>query len=199
MKKPLLIAEVKTQSPFGYKSKLSWDEQFKIANKIGDIVSIHTNEKWGGGFELLDKAISLTNKPILAKGLHVRDSEINDAFTLGAEYVLTARDNMDTFLDGDYDGTTDGTIFIEPKSLCQLKKIIKYIKINELDYCLYEMRIVWNQRDLDTGLPKKETFKDARKIWKGWMCQASMIKTKDDIDPSADAVLIGEHLQNFIH
>ena len=69
-----IIAEVKTQSPFGYKSDKSWDELFEVANKVGDIISIHTDRRWGGSFELLQKARSLTNKPILAKGIHKNDA-----------------------------------------------------------------------------------------------------------------------------
>lgn len=35
MRKDLkIIAEVKTASPFGFKSEKSWDELFKVANKI---------------------------------------------------------------------------------------------------------------------------------------------------------------------
>ena len=34
-----IIAEVKTQSPFGWKSDKNWDELFMIANKIGNIIT----------------------------------------------------------------------------------------------------------------------------------------------------------------
>ena len=67
-----IIAEVKTHSPFGYTSEKSWDELFAVANEIRDILSIHTDPRWGGSFELLEKARSRTNKPILAKGIHDR-------------------------------------------------------------------------------------------------------------------------------
>ncbi len=63
-----IIAEVKIQSPFGFKSEKSWDELFVIAEKAGDIISIHTDARWGGSFELIKKAKSLTKKQILAKG-----------------------------------------------------------------------------------------------------------------------------------
>ena len=58
-------------------------------------------------------------------------------------------------------------------------------------------KVVWNSRDLVTGGLKKETFEDARKIWKGWLCQASNIKTVADIKEGADAVLVGSHLPEF--
>ena len=50
-----IIAEVKMKSPFGYRSKNTWDELFKAANRIGDIISIHTDERWGGSFDLVEK------------------------------------------------------------------------------------------------------------------------------------------------
>jgi indole-3-glycerol phosphate synthase len=48
-----IIAEVKTQSPFGFKSQKTWKELFKIASEAGDIISIHTDSRWGGSFDLL--------------------------------------------------------------------------------------------------------------------------------------------------
>jgi len=83
-----LIAEVKTKSPFGFRSKKSWDELFRIANEHGDWLSIHTDPRWGGSFELIKKARSLTKKPILAKGIHRSDKDIKQALKLGANYVL---------------------------------------------------------------------------------------------------------------
>ena len=71
-----IIAEVKTESPFGFKSERSWGELFAVANENGDILSIHTDSRWGGSFDLIKKAKSLTNKSILAKGIHATDSEV---------------------------------------------------------------------------------------------------------------------------
>lgn len=78
-----IITEVKTQSPFGYKSNEVWEELFNLANGFGDIISIHTNPKWSGSFKLLEKARGLTNKPILAKGLHETDDEIKRLLIMG--------------------------------------------------------------------------------------------------------------------
>ena len=50
-KKYQIIAEVKTKSPFGFQSPYSWEELFQLADKIGDIISIHTDSQWGGSFE----------------------------------------------------------------------------------------------------------------------------------------------------
>jgi len=59
------------------------------------------------------------------------------------------------------------------------------------------MKVVWNSRDLSDGGLKKETFEEARRLWKGWLCQASNICSVADIQDGADAVLVGTHLEEF--
>lgn len=172
-----IIAEVKTHSPFGWKSDKSWDELFEIANQISDIISIHTDSQWNGSFDLIRKAKSLTPKPILAKGIHATDEEVHKAVEAGADYVLVVGRIPKVFPE---------KCLIEPKSLAELKTIPKNFKV------------VWNSRDLETGGRKKETFSEARDLWKGWLYQASFIKTKDDIHPEAGAVLVGTHLIEFV-
>ena len=171
-----IIAEVKTQSPFGYKSDKTWEELFSVANKIGDVISIHTDLRWGGSFKLLEKARSLTRKPILAKGIHAEDEDIERAIKIGANWVLVV-----------------GRI---PKIYTE-KCLIEPLTLNELKNIPSEFRVVWNSRDLATGKSKSETFKEAREIWKGWLCQASHIKTVSDIESGADAVLVGKNLLSF--
>src|SRR5580698_3732423 len=83
-----LIAEVKAQSPFGYKSSKNRDELFELACRAGDIISIHTDLRWGGSFELLADARTKTDKPILAKGIHADDVLVEQAIECGADYVL---------------------------------------------------------------------------------------------------------------
>ena len=51
-----IIAEVKTQSPFGFRSQKSWDELFVIADSVGDMLSVHTDPRWGGSFDLIRRA-----------------------------------------------------------------------------------------------------------------------------------------------
>lgn len=172
----IIIAEVKTQSPFGFKSQKSWDELFAIANKVGDMISIHTDARWGGDFSLVTKAKSLTDKPILAKGIHATDEEIQKAIDAGADFVLVVGRIPKIHLD---------KCLLEPNTLEELSKIPKDVKA------------VWNSRDLETGGMKKETFKQAREIFPGWLCQASNIKTPADIEKGADAVLMGTHLEEF--
>lgn len=175
--KPLLIAEVKTQSPFGFRSEKSWEELFEIANQYGDMLSIHTDPRWGGSFELLARARAMTSKPILAKGLHTTDEEIEQALALGADKVLVVGRLPSVYRD---------KCFIEPYTL------------DELQLLPLDIQAVWNSRDLDTGALKTADFADARAVFPGWMCQASNIKTKSDIDPTADAILVGQNLEQFI-
>jgi indole-3-glycerol phosphate synthase len=174
----IIIAEVKTKSPFGFKSDKSWDELFEVANNNGDWLSIHTNPLWGGDFELIKKAKSLTDKPILAKGIHESDEDIEKALEMGADYVLVVGRIPKVHLD---------KCLIEPNSLKELGEVPKNCKV------------VWNKRDLATGGVKSETFKEAREIHKGWICQASLLKTKEDIEEGADAVLVGQELISFVN
>jgi indole-3-glycerol phosphate synthase len=175
----IIIAEVKTHSPFGpvtNDSNQSWDELFELANKVGDIISIHTDPRWQGSFDLVRKARKLTDKPILAKGIHATDDEVRLAVKAGADYVLVV---------GRYPRAYQRRCMIEPKSIEELRTIPNWFKI------------VWNSRDLDTGGLKTETFEKARNEFSGWLCQASNIRTKADILPGADAVLVGTHLLEF--
>ncbi len=72
----------------GYISTKSWDEMFVIAEKVGDIISIHTDASCDGSFELIKKTKSLTKKPILAKGIHETDESVVKAVASGADFVL---------------------------------------------------------------------------------------------------------------
>src|SRR3989344_5648980 len=163
-----IIAEVKTQSPFGYKSESTWNELFKVANEVGDIISIHTDSRWGGSFDLIKKAKSLTTKPILAKGIHKKDEDIQKAIDAGADFVLVV---------GRIPNIHKNKCLIEPFTLQEFKNIPQ------------DLTAVWNSRDLSNGKLKKESFKEARDIFKGWLCQASNIKHVDDIEKGANAII----------
>lgn len=171
-----VVAEVKTRSPFGYSSRESWDELFEIANQVGDIISVHTDFRWGGSFDLIEKARRLTSKPILAKGIHSNDKAVIKALEKGADYVLVVGRIPPMHLE---------RCWIEPCDLEQLK-------LMPLD-----SRIVWNSRNLQTGMPKNEAFEQTRELWKGWLCQASYIKEANDIKAGADAILVGTYLREF--
>jgi len=171
-----IIAEVKTHSPFGWESPKSWDELFEVADSIGDMLSIHTDPRWHGSFEILKKARKLTEKPILAKGIHHSDKDIQMAIDCGADWVLVV-----------------GRI---PKIHLE-KCLIELYTLEELASLPKGVRAVWNSRNLTDGSRKSETFEAARKSWDGWLCQASNIQTVDDIKTGADAVLVGTNLEKF--
>ena len=174
--KTTIIAEVKTQSPFGYRSDKTWDELFELANDIGDILSIHTDVRWGGSFDLIKKAKAMTSRPILAKGIHATDEKIQKAIDAGADYVLVV-----------------GRI----PNIHQDKLLIEPLTLEELATIPTDMKAVWNSRDLSDGRMKKEAFAEARATFPGWLCQASNIRTIDDIKDGTDAVLVGTHLEEF--
>jgi len=177
-----IIAEIKTQSPSGFVSRYSWDEIFHMAseNPHVDMLSIHTNPRWGGSLELIRKARALTNKPILAKGIHETDEEIMDAVQAGANFVLVV-----------------GRVPKVHKNICLLEPYT----VEEIKEYPVNTVVVWNSRDLK-ALPqeafKKETLYDVRLVWKGMLVQASNIQKKEDIHPLADAVLVGSHLIEFL-
>ena len=171
-----IIAEVKIQSPFGFKSSEKWDDLFKLAEEIGDIISIHTDSRWGGSFDLIAKARKMTSKPILAKGIHSNDSDIIKAIENGADLVLVV-----------------GRI----PEIYQEKCLIEPLNLEELSKIPSDFKVVWNSRDLSSGKLKKETFEQARELWDGWLCQASNVKSFADIKKGADAVLVGANLREF--
>jgi indole-3-glycerol phosphate synthase len=174
----LLIAEAKPVSPFAWRSDRTWDELFALAARVGDVVSVHTDARWGGSIDLIAKARTLTAKPILAKGIHASDDEIRAALAAGADFALVvgrlpAADLLPRCL-------------VEPNSVAELGRLPA------------GTAAVWNSRDLSTGGPKAETFAEARAAWGGWLCQASNLKTPADVAPGADAALVGEALPSFI-
>lgn len=171
-----IIAEVKTQSPFGYIAEQAWDELFRVAEEIGDIISIHTDPRWGGSFEILKRARSLTKKPILAKGIHATDDEVVRALEAGADWVLVVGRMPKVHVE---------KCLLEPLTLRELASIPQ------------NLRVVWNARDLADGKSKAETFIQARELFSGWLCQASHIRTIADIQEGANAVLVGTHLLDF--
>lgn len=173
-----IIAEVKTHSPFGWQSDKSWDELFILANKLGDIISIHTDPRWHGSFDLIAKARGLTDKPILAKGIHAEDADIEKAIKNGADFVLVVGRIPKVHLD---------------------KCLIEPLRLEELKTLPSEVKAVWNSRDLADGSKKAEDFNQARNIFDGWLCQASNISSIEDIDPKADAVLIGTRMPELAY
>jgi indole-3-glycerol phosphate synthase len=115
----------------------------------------------------------MTDKPILAKGIHANDNSIELAVEAGADQVLVVGRIPSVYAD---------RCLVEPYSL------------EELTQLPTGTRAVWNSRDLSTGGIKPESFTDARKMFTGWLCQASNIRTTQDIQTEADAILVGTYL-----
>lgn len=181
----LLIAEVKTKSPFGWEAEESWEERFAIADEYGDWVAVHTEEAWGGSFELLEKARAKTNKQLLAKGIHATDESVERAIAAGADAVLVVGRLPRIYRD---------KCLIEPSNLYELRKL-----------SLSGLRMVWNSRDVETGEPKTDpttkreiSFHDALSVYPRTYCQASYIRTPAEVHPEAKAVLVGTHLPEFV-
>jgi len=171
-----LVAEVKTHSPYGFESPYSWDHLFEIANRIGDIISIHAEEPWHGSLDLVRKAKTLTTKPILAKGIFATDHQVEAAVEAGASWVLVVNRIPKVYSE---------KCLIEPDSIAELQKLPP------------GTMAVWNSRNLDNGGIKPDDFSIARQEYLGWLCQASNIQHLKDINPLADAVLIGTHLPDI--
>lgn len=169
-----IIAEAKPKSPYGWQSKKTWQELFDIANEVGDIISVHTNPLWDGSLDLIREARSQTDKPLLAKGIHPRDEDIEQARAAGADLVLVVGRFVAAHVD---------VCLFEPYTLDQLRELPP------------EAQAVWNSRDLRrNGALKREPFRAAREVFPGTLYQASNIKSLTDIDPTASGVIIGQHL-----
>ena len=193
MTKPPFIAEIKTRSPFGFKSEEPWDDLFALASEHGDWVAVHTHPAWGGSFELLSKARAATRKPILAKGIHATDDEVQRALDLGVDYILTVGRISSLAKMGH-------TIF-EPLTMHQMLLPIY------ADPCPSGLKVMWNCRNLITGGWKDERWSWAanrpdllgvRQAYRGWLCQASGIRKPKNVMPDADAFIVGTHLRTFI-
>src|SRR5688572_3590830 len=114
-----IIAEVKRRSPFGWESNRSWDELLAVGNQIGHMIAIHTDLRWGGSFDDVAKARGMTDKAILAKGIHATDEEIERALDSGAHSVLVVMNDgrplpSEQYLD---------RCLIEPTKLSQLSEL----------------------------------------------------------------------------
>lgn len=183
MNKTIFIAEVKNKSPFGFYSKLALPELWELANQYGDWISVHTNYRWGGSFKWLKWCRDNTNKPILAKGIHSTDEEVDRALDLGADYVLVVNripesKNINKCL----------LEISDPKILAE--SLLEYPNV----------KYVYNSRDLKTGLEKENDLYDHYRYNCNWLCGASMIKNKYDPlirYPLCDAFIIGENLPAF--
>lgn len=180
--KPIFIAEIKTQSPFGFRSEHPFVSLMQYAITYGDWVSVHTNALWGGDYDAISFVRRNTNKPILAKGIHATDDDIQRALDHGADYVLVV------------DRIPKVNI---TKCLLELHRFDDVEKCNHMYFNDPSLKFVCNSRDLRSGLPKKMWELDRYTDMRLWTCQASGIKTQGHVQPNVNAFIVGEHLVNF--
>lgn len=131
---------------------------------------------------LVREACSRTDKPVLAKGIHHTDSEVEEALHWGAKYVLTVGRVSEDFV--------DRTIF-EPLNLEQM-----YLPM----FVHPQVKVMWNSRSLSTGKAKQHTVTDVRDGYKGWLAKASFILHPEDVykRTDIDAFIVGSDLRSFV-
>ncbi len=187
MKKQLFIAEIKTQSPFGFKSEKPFAELMELAIKHGDMIAVHDTALYGGDYETISFVRKHTDKPILAKGFHSTAESIELAFKHGATHVLVV------------DWCPDAKFFSKPNGI-----IYEFSSLDLYKQNLYRMdlfsSVMVNSRNLRTGNCNPEaTIENYRKVNnKAFLCQASNIRDIMQVNSDADAFIVGSQLQRFI-
>lgn len=130
--------------------------------------------------DLIRRAKGMTDKPILAKGIHQDDESIKEALRAGADNVLVVGRTPNDYKLRPF-------CWIEPYSIGQMGRLsLTYLDV-----------VVWNSRDLGTGEVKTETFDEARRVFEGMLVQASNIHSINDVRPGADGIIVGQNLQQF--
>ena len=186
MSKPIFIAEIKTQSMYGFQSKYHRETLIDYALQWGDWISVHTDPRFGGSFDDIYFIRKETKKPILAKGFHTHHTDIKKCFDLGATYVLTLRPVRYVLQYQDIFGNLEHVLFENDD--------IKEAQGNKTKF-------VYNGRNLRTGLKKehRDKYQEYRKQCK-WLCGASLIETPNDVQtyyPNCDAFIVGRYLVEF--
>ena len=173
-----LILDTKIYSPFGWSLDKDEEELFELVFEHADIVAVHSMSEFGGSHGWVKAIRDETRKPILVKGFHRSDEEIETFLDYGVDYVLVV-------------GRIPAQKYID-------KSMLEPTCLREMEDYPKNAKVVWNARNLVTGLPKKETFEEAREKWDGWLCQASMIKSMADVNPKADAIMVGECMDQIV-
>lgn len=177
--RPTVVAEIKRRSPYGWVNPLPWECQLAICEEIGDIISVHTSELWGGGWLHLEAVRRRTKKPILAKGFHPCEADVKCSLDCGAEKVLTVG----------WDGG-------QYRDRC-------WFEVETRDQLINAPKggwIVLNARNPRTGEARTSLDLKPGKVVSSvdsmghWICQASGIKGPEDVAEGVDAILIGQGL-----
>lgn len=183
---PLFIAEIKKKSPFGYTTDVPFISLMEYAVKYGDWISVHTNALWGGDYDSISFVRRFTNKPILAKGIHGTDDDIQRALDHGADYVLVV-DRIPTY-------RFWNKVIFEFSTLSGFKKVIDHVG-KWPEHC--PVKLVYNSRDLNTGLSKTVNELDEVLKLGHWTCQASNIVIPQQVNPNVQAFIVGECMVDF--
>lgn len=163
-----------------YKSQLSFHQLLNIANQHGDWISIHDNALWGGDYESISYARLRTDKPILAKGLHSTDDDIQRALDHGANHVLVVgRIPKEDLIN---------TCLLEPLS---------YTQFIQMHAQHPNARYVINSRNLTSGEQLYLNMNDYTKTG-AWICQASNIYNPSELKPDISAFLVGTYLDSYV-
>lgn len=176
--KPMIIAEIKRMSPYGWVNGKTTAEQLAICEQFGDVISVHTSEYWGGSWGHLKMIRRMTAKPILAKGFHPTIMDVKTALDYGADYVLTV---------GWWPSCTLGEkCWHEIESLSQMLNT-------------EAATVVVNARCPRTGgkNPHGTNIGEVVKYnnpYRKRLIQASHIRGPGDVHPKADGILIGQGL-----
>ena len=210
-KKPFMVAEIKTMSPHGFKSPYDRNLLQTLAIENGDIVSVHTDARWGSTYYDLRDAAKYTKmrekgQKVLAKGIHPNDDCIKLALQEGADYVLVVgRIPSSEYLP---------KCWLEPTTVEQLDVMIQTgcdsIVINSRNLRTGKISDVWAgmgnrivARHLATDSDKSsaeqvlEFFKELKGGRKINLVQASNIQTRNDVESWCDGFIVGEHLPQF--
>lgn len=193
----LLIAEVKTVSPFGWRSRWPREYLLDLALEHGDWISIHTEKRWGGSVEALAEVRRRMirhgiDKPLLAKGVHGSDSDLRRVLSV-ADYALVV---------GRWPRTLppelQARVIFEPTISGQVPLAVRAFTALGV-----QPRIVLNRRSLTDGktandIPSPATVRGTFGGNDPWLVQASFLRTDADLDDSADAYLVGSSLVEFL-
>lgn len=182
----IFIAEAKTHSPYWERRARSWHDMIELALEKGDWVSVLVDRQWGGHVSDVGAAALLNErredkKKILAKGFHPTVGDIDLSLKMGADYVLVVG-------------------WLPPERYWD-KVLVECESLEQLETLPRQVKAVWNSRDPRTGESRAEQGQGiyvARSVRpRGWLCQASGIRTWADVDPDVDAFIVGEHLEDF--
>lgn len=188
----IFIAEIKTQSPFGFTSKTPKNRLVDLALEYGDWISVHTDARFGGGFDDIYRIRTETKKPILAKGFHCHNDDVQKCIDLGADYVLV----VDRFFQ--LSKELEHKILFEFSDFSRVKTL--YEGYRE-DYLNEYYKFVYNGRNLRNGASKNNV--DNYKLYRNqckWLCGASLIQHPNHVEqfyPDCNAYIVGEHLAEY--